>query len=422
MNKIDDLNSTVTELRPDIVLVTETWCNHEISDAYLQLDGYELNSDLRVDRADTTMGRGGGLIVFTKLGLTVFKLDNLVIFNQYCTFKIYDITFFVIYRSPNAPPSAMDGLAGLVKSAPRNTVFIGDFNLPEVRWDLEETMGRSKQLREAMAQKFMEQLVDFPTQVRGNTLDIIITDIPDRFTNVTPGEPLGSSDHISINVEISIGKRTFAEAKKKVRNWRKANFDEMRATLSMASWPDLFQDLNAEEKWEVFRDHLQAAVDKSVPLKPVSPLGRPPWFSRDIAAALRHKRRIWRQEGRSAAFKEANKQAKNIIRRARRAFEKRLASSSDNNKRPFFAYVKRKTRARPTVGPLNRADGSKVTSDKDMADVLNSFFSSVFTQPGAGQPHTAGPTTTAGLDDITITEELVTQAIKSKAWLSCWPR
>ena len=102
----------------DIILVTESWCSEEISDAYLTIDGYDLQQDLRLDRKDTAQGRGGGLLVYVKSGLTIFKIDNLVDFNQYCTLKVRDVTIYLVYRSPNAPPEALEKLCEIVKSAP----------------------------------------------------------------------------------------------------------------------------------------------------------------------------------------------------------------------------------------------------------------------------------------------------------------
>jgi hypothetical protein len=49
--------------KPDIVLVTESWCNNGITNAYLEIEGYEIQPDLRRDRVDTDQGRGGGLLV-----------------------------------------------------------------------------------------------------------------------------------------------------------------------------------------------------------------------------------------------------------------------------------------------------------------------------------------------------------------------
>ena len=41
-----------------------------------------------------------------------------------------------------------------------------------------------------------------------------------------------------------------------------------------------------------------------------------------------------------------------MIRRAKRNFEKRLANEKGSSNRPFYAYVKKKTKSRSTIGPL----------------------------------------------------------------------
>jgi hypothetical protein len=60
VGKVNELSCTAFDMDPDIILVTESWCNEAISDAYLSIQGYELKSELRIDRSDTGAGRGGG--------------------------------------------------------------------------------------------------------------------------------------------------------------------------------------------------------------------------------------------------------------------------------------------------------------------------------------------------------------------------
>ena len=60
-----------SDIKPDIIVLTETWCNSDISDAVLSIDGYELLPDLRMDRMDSGGGRGGGLIVYARSGKQV---------------------------------------------------------------------------------------------------------------------------------------------------------------------------------------------------------------------------------------------------------------------------------------------------------------------------------------------------------------
>jgi hypothetical protein len=78
----------------------------------------------------------------------------------------------------------------MVKKAEKRSVIIGDFNLPEIDWEKCTARGRTAVLLEAVEVSFMEQLVNFPTQVKGNTLDLILTNIPDTFDKLVTREGL----------------------------------------------------------------------------------------------------------------------------------------------------------------------------------------------------------------------------------------
>ncbi len=135
VKKIDELCCVADSVKPDLILVTESWCNGDISDAYLGIDGYELLPDLRQDRENTAKGRGGGLLVFARSSVKVLKLDNNIMFQQYCKFMIDDVTVYLVYSSPSSPPEAIVELENLVKSVSRNSILIGDFNMPDIDWE-----------------------------------------------------------------------------------------------------------------------------------------------------------------------------------------------------------------------------------------------------------------------------------------------
>ena len=67
-SKINELALNAADSNPDIILLTETWCNQTIPDAALNLQNYALETDLRRDWADTKNGVGGGLLVYAKTG------------------------------------------------------------------------------------------------------------------------------------------------------------------------------------------------------------------------------------------------------------------------------------------------------------------------------------------------------------------
>ena len=78
----------------------------------------------------------------------------------------------------------MDALADLIRSVERNSILIGDFNLPEIDWQAGQARGSSKKVLEAAEDKLLEQLIDFSTHIRGNILDLLLTNLPERFLEV----------------------------------------------------------------------------------------------------------------------------------------------------------------------------------------------------------------------------------------------
>jgi endonuclease/exonuclease/phosphatase family metal-dependent hydrolase len=150
-----------------------------------------------------------------------------------------DVTIYLVYRSPNAQPEAMAELAQLVRTADKNSVIIGDFNLPEIDWERGTTAARSRDFVEAVEDSLMEQLVSFSTQVSGNILDLVLTNIPERIEEVSEEGRLGSSDHDMIGLKISCG-ATRVKAKA-VKNWRRANWEAMRNEMGRKNWRRLLK-------------------------------------------------------------------------------------------------------------------------------------------------------------------------------------
>ncbi len=59
-------------------------------------------------------------------------------------------------------------------------------------------------------------------------------------------------------------------------------------------------------------------------------------------------------------YKGLEKLVKNIIQKVKIKYEKKLAAGCDGNKRPFFAYVRQKTKIK-TLGQLKYAQGRTVS-------------------------------------------------------------
>ena len=80
-----------------------------------------------------------------------------------------------------------------------------------------------------------------------------------------------------------------------------------------------------------------------------------------------------------ANYKEALNLATTEIRKSKRTFEQKLAVNITNDSKSFYAYVRSKQKVRDKVGPLENNRGNIISDGFQMAEVLNEYFSSVFT-------------------------------------------
>ena len=69
-----------------------------------------------------------------------------------------------------------------------------------------------------------------------------------------------------------------------------------------------------------------------------------------------------------------------LIRRAKLNEENRVAAAAKDNPKAFFAHVNSRKPVKNTIGPLKDRTGSIISSDKGMANILNEYFTSGFTE------------------------------------------
>ena len=149
----------------------------------LNIDNYFIDEELRVDRTDTRGGIGGGLLVYVRKDVIVRPvIDEICNFNQYCKFDVLregsnqPLNVTLVYRSPNSNADNTLELAKIITSSKKNTLIIGDINLPSTDFSVGTSNAKGRPILEAVADKFLENLVDFPTHLRGNSLDCALAD------------------------------------------------------------------------------------------------------------------------------------------------------------------------------------------------------------------------------------------------------
>ena len=101
------------------------------------------------------------------------------------------------------------------------------------------------------------------------------------------------------------------------------------------------------------------------------------------------------------------------IRKAKRNLEKKLAYSREgNNTRTFANYIKSKTKSRVSIGLLKEG-GRVITDDKNMAETLNRFFSSVFNEENLQNVPAPWSETDVKLTDFSFSAKEIEAKIKN---------
>ena len=85
------------------------------------------------------------------------------------------------------------------------------------------------------------------------------------------------------------------------------------------------------------------------------------------------------------SYCEARNKAKKATIYAKKKYEWNIAHDVKDNPKTFWSYVRSKNKTRTGVADLKDEDGSLVSTDKEKANVLNNFFSSVFTNEDTNQ-------------------------------------
>jgi hypothetical protein len=145
-----------------------------------------------------------------------------------------------------------------------NTVMIGDINMPGIQWEMELSDAKGRDLLETITEEGLEQLVSFPTHVKGNVLDLLITNCPDRIIKVADEGRLGKSDHCILNIEMECCiHQTLQESIK--YNWSKADVTKIKEDLEEPQWRERLGECRVEEGWTILTNRLAETIEQNVP-------------------------------------------------------------------------------------------------------------------------------------------------------------
>ena len=171
MNKLHDFQSFIYSSSFNVIAIVETWVSHFITDNEILPTGFSIYRKHR-------KSRGGGVLLAIHCSLPSLQLQSppdLEVVAVQIGFK-GNVAICVVCISPNADDSYHSKLLHYVGSIleKHQTLIMEDFNSPDICWTT--LSGQSTSSRAIFNLVFCHdftQLVDFPTHISENTLDLI---------------------------------------------------------------------------------------------------------------------------------------------------------------------------------------------------------------------------------------------------------
>ena len=392
--------------QPDIIAITEAKPKNSrftLTYADYQLKGYEVFTH----NLDSRPGRG--IIIYTKTALKAVILNTESDFSEHLFILMRlanneTLTFGCAYRSPNSSDTNNSLLDSMIHKLDtmKSTykVLVGDFNYPTIRWeDGSATAPENSTFGSALLDTYMTQHVTEPTRGRNgqepSILDLVISNDPNIITAIIYDSPLGKSDHACLRFELKCH-RTHHNISRKFYLYDKGDYEKMANELNSINWEDELENQpDANSAFEAFTGIMNSLVDKYIPVKLIdsSKKQKKP-FDKTVLRAVKKKHRAWQRymETRSGEkyteyVRRRNKVSK-LTRQAQKDYEKIIAKEAKKNPKKFWNYVKSKTKSPSNIPDLliDEEDPERgvASDDKDKADVLADFYSSVFTNEPPG--------------------------------------
>ena len=277
-------------------------------------------------------------------------------------------------------------------------LIMGDFNYPTIEWNnlhCNSPNGDANYLKETILDCYMSQHVNFPTGARGDDtpscIDWVFTNTDDIVNNITSHSPLGNSDHVLIECDINVHPRDEDSVRTKLY-YDKGDYAGMRDFVK-TEMQNLPTSADADPMLDFFTKVLHRAKDKYIPKKKVKKMGNRKThqsaFDEKVIRKIKKKHRAWQRylETRSGQkfieYRRLSNQVKSLTTKAKKDLEKKIAKESKTNPKKFWNYVSRKSKVKQGIPDLVYEDEDSneksTTSDKEKAEVLSNFFSSVFT-------------------------------------------
>ena len=401
LNKIEELRFIATVDQPDIIFLTEVIPKAQknpIHESLMNISGYDkyLNFNLEDSNLGSSGKRGVAIYIKESLSSTKIVLGTKYADQIWIEVKLRNndkLLCGCVYRSPSQQTTkeTTTKVCEIIQEAYSKNkdrlIICGDFNYPDIDWENEFVTNESiKPFIESVQNCHLFQHVCKPTRYRDgqepSLLDLILTNEEGLIHDLHHRPGLADSDHEILTFAINGYKENISSASSP--NYFKSDYITMRKRLNKINWSSKLSG-GFSDSFQEFINEMNEVTKGCITQKLNRKRKKNLYMNKKALHLKEQKERLWKKYKRTKAYydRERYRSVKNRLRSftrlLRRDFEGQLAREAKTEPKRFWAYVKSKTKTRCKIPPLLKSDGTLATIDKEKAEVLNNFFSSVFT-------------------------------------------
>ena len=401
-NKLNEIETYANFYEADIILISEhlpknpsNICN--FNNVY-HLDGYNCIEN----------NKGRGVCIFYKNFLEVTlheKVNQMFEPSLFINIKTEHkpLNIGLVYRSPNCDEQLNNKLNKQISFAFKklnNLVIFGDFNHPSIDWEF----NYCKKNEEHCASKFLfeltklniSQVITSDTHHKPNCkpslIDLILSKKPELLSNIKQNPPIAKSHHQVLTAQLSTDNSfiKMPTTKQKIikPNFDKANFEALNTFFKEINWEELLKNNNVDDMWNIIKEKIEYAQKLYVPNKIIiNNKNKPQNVTMDdnLHTLIKDKRylfKIYKKYKTKRAqynYNLARNRVSLKIKLLNKNKENKIAKNIKTNSKAFYQYIASKTVIKEGIYNLINKNGDVIKEDKDKCELLNDYFSSVFT-------------------------------------------
>ena len=377
-NKINDIKHEIYNHNLDLCALTETWIKEDENNTIpncLCPSGYNTISIPCINRT------GGGIALIYRSNLDV-KLNSSYNFEamECVDFSLnldrHNILLAVIYRPPNSSVLQFANELAAYMEKNINTsgeqIMVGDFNVHINKQD----EGNAIILSDILESFNLMNHVEFPTHKLQNTLDLVINQQDSKcIRNVRQGHLL--SDHHLVLFDVTSKSKVPLAKKQAFRKYKSINLEDFSDDVVKELKSINLTDTTTDDLVSAYDRSLRLVLDTHAPLKvrSIPCRKRVPWFSTDLAEAIRKCRKLERRWSKDPKNREKFLQfyyqqwlVSNMWNQAERSFFQEALADNRTNFKEIF-NICNTILGRNNILPLPPSD-----SNTSLANNFNNYF------------------------------------------------